>query len=226
MNKARIVFLLSCLFLGSANASIINADNSSFLDTNTGLEWIDFGINDRYTYDFVSNQLGAGQRYSGWRLATEDEVVDLYFSYFYFQAEQQQSYLSGGNLNYISWAYNRNSGLGSVRSVFDDSFDHMGNNEKTTESGQHRRFGSVGMFLDDEGDMSAISLTNEVISGQHTDSARLHKLGSFEYFSTFSDAEYSTLLVRGEASAQVSEPASLGILSIALLGFGCLRRQA
>ena len=118
MNKARIVFLLSCLFLGSANASIINADNSSFLDTNTGLEWIDFGINDRYTYDFVSNQLGAGQRYSGWRLATEDEVVDLYFSYFYFQAEQQQSYLSGGNLNYISWAYNRNSGLGSVRSVF------------------------------------------------------------------------------------------------------------
>ena len=50
-------------------------DNTMFTtDTETGLDWLDLTETRGQSYDEVENQMGAGQRYDGWRHASRDEV--------------------------------------------------------------------------------------------------------------------------------------------------------
>ena len=69
-------------FSMTASAGLINTTENSFIDENSSLEWMDFGVNNTDTYDFVSSQLGNGQAYEGWRLATIDEVYNMYSNTF------------------------------------------------------------------------------------------------------------------------------------------------
>ena len=75
-----VVKVLGSLFMmvsATANAALIS-DNSfvqaGFKDTSTGLVWMDFGINNGQSYNYVSSQLASGGEYSGWRLPSADEV--------------------------------------------------------------------------------------------------------------------------------------------------------
>ncbi len=72
-----VLFLISPFV---ANATIINTDSDSFIDQNTGLEWMDFGINNNESFNYVSSHLDT--EYLGWRLATQTEVVTLWSSLF------------------------------------------------------------------------------------------------------------------------------------------------
>lgn len=58
--------------------SIIDTSNDSFIDTSTSLEWMDFGINDNQSYNYVVSQLGSGGVYEEWRLPTREEVLTLW----------------------------------------------------------------------------------------------------------------------------------------------------
>ena len=63
-----IVLSISCLVnMANADVILIDTDNDSFIDMNTGLEWMDFGINNNHTYNFVASQLGEGGSYCVFR---------------------------------------------------------------------------------------------------------------------------------------------------------------
>lgn len=76
------VFTVSLALSCNAHAGIIDTTNDSFIDENTGLEWMDFGINNKFTYNYVASQLGTGGVYEGWRLPTESEVLELWVNTF------------------------------------------------------------------------------------------------------------------------------------------------
>lgn len=60
--------LLSVVFNLSANSAIIDSRafaHDSFIDTNTGLVWMDYGINNGQSYNHVTTQLANGGDYFG-----------------------------------------------------------------------------------------------------------------------------------------------------------------
>ncbi len=61
----------------SANAAIIDMDTIT-RDTDSGLDWLDLSeTTGRSAYD-ISNSLGEGQEFEGWRFATSTEVSTLW----------------------------------------------------------------------------------------------------------------------------------------------------
>ena len=84
--KARALSHLAIGVLFSQNiyASIVsndwqsNGDNLISRDTITQLEWLDLTETNGLTFDYVSNQLGVGGEFEGWRYATSTEVVELW----------------------------------------------------------------------------------------------------------------------------------------------------
>lgn len=72
---------LALLAGGNANAGIIDITTisfESFQDTETQLIWMDFGVNNNESYEYVISQLGAGGKYENWRLPTIDEVFTMW----------------------------------------------------------------------------------------------------------------------------------------------------
>jgi hypothetical protein len=55
-------------------------DNKAVLELNSGLIWMDFGVNHMLTFEQVENKLGL--EYSNWRLPTEQEVIHLWTNLF------------------------------------------------------------------------------------------------------------------------------------------------
>ena len=62
-----------------AEASIIDTNQDSFIDTETGIEWMDFGINSQYSYDYVTSQLDGGI-YDGWEVANLEQARSLFYA--------------------------------------------------------------------------------------------------------------------------------------------------
>lgn len=71
---AGLVFAVS----GLVNAGFTDTTHNSFIDETTKLEWMDFGINNGKSYNYVVSQLGSGGLYAGWRLPTKDEVLIMW----------------------------------------------------------------------------------------------------------------------------------------------------
>jgi hypothetical protein len=71
------------LFSLNAQAALVS-EASAFgpdtltLDTQTGLRWLDVTIATPYSYDQLRAQLGAAGAFAGYRLATPDEVLELW----------------------------------------------------------------------------------------------------------------------------------------------------
>lgn len=62
---------------GLTHAAMV--DHQTFTtDTKTGLDWLDLTETRGQSYDEVENQMGAGQRYDGWRHASRDEVRNFW----------------------------------------------------------------------------------------------------------------------------------------------------
>ena len=59
----------------------ISGDNLITTDTESGLNWLDLTETNGLTYDYVSSQLSVGGQFEGFRYATPDEVVALYYSF-------------------------------------------------------------------------------------------------------------------------------------------------
>ncbi len=75
LGKVFVVF--SLLLTHAVKASlIIDTSNNSFIDTKSGLEWMDFGINNHQTYNQIRSELNT--TYLGWNLAYESQVVELF----------------------------------------------------------------------------------------------------------------------------------------------------
>ena len=86
MLKAAVAgMILSVFFIVNiVNAGLIQDTSSdSFIDLSTNLEWMDFGINNGQSYNFVASQLGAGGAYEGWALASYDQVYTMINNVYY-----------------------------------------------------------------------------------------------------------------------------------------------
>ncbi|MBT0587953.1 hypothetical protein [Alteromonas oceanisediminis] len=82
MLKTISVFVLLTLS-HIAHGVIIDHDyviDDSFLDTETGLVWMDYGVNNGMSFNEVMLELNVGGLYEEWRLPTTDEVYRLWES--------------------------------------------------------------------------------------------------------------------------------------------------
>lgn len=84
----RAALPLSLWSATSADAALINrdwqvaGDGLIVRDTNTHLEWLKLTQTFGMSYTSVSDQLGSGGMFAGFRYATNTEVVDLFSDYF------------------------------------------------------------------------------------------------------------------------------------------------
>lgn len=148
-------------FCSITTAGIIDTNNDSFIDESTGLEWLDFGVNNDLSYNFVSTNLGEGEVFSGWRLPTEREVFELFDNAFVKidlsqVISHEQALPSGPNYNVgdnLFYLANTSS------SVYDSVFSAMSFN-------YHYNWGSssIGMF-ESQGSLSQLSFSTDPYYG-------------------------------------------------------------
>ena len=83
MFRSFTTLLLTCFAAATVHAALVSQD-SAFgtdtitVDTDTGLEWLDWDLTAGLSFDEVVVQLAAGGTYEGFRFATNDEVATLW----------------------------------------------------------------------------------------------------------------------------------------------------
>ncbi|WP_062059826.1 hypothetical protein [Cellvibrio sp. OA-2007] len=195
------VFLFLILFSCVAHSLTIEnvdafkqGDNLAIRDVETGLVWLDFGVNNGESINSVVTNLNG--TYSGWRLPSEAEVID-------FWVKLTASDLSGifdlwganktpsDHLPYLAWGY------------FVDEDGYLGAAYIMEE-------------LDVSRKTSAISLANpNIVAGLEKKIVDVKYDGSDYYlFNLDGAAEISTLLVK---KTVVSEPPLLFLLLMSAL---------
>ncbi len=208
---------LLALSLSASAGIIIGTDNDSFIDDATSLEWMKFGVNSADTYDFVASQLGTGQAYDGWRLATKDEVYNMYSNTFLsLSAEFINPLDSVGRSTVID-------GQNKPVSVFDSIFDLMGYNTLRRLGTPFEIRWASGLFEGDDG-LSLFKTYDLVGSFEKKfsgDQVSFYDHANFDYLSNSTSAEYSTMLIKTTSSGSITsvpEPSTVFILSLGIVG--------
>ena len=110
------------------NDSIINTQYNSYIDTQTCLEWMDFGINTA-GYDYVVSQLGEGGLYEGWIADSDIQVKEMFAHAFLNDIVDTSypNYYGPGNLRVDgSWSSGRISALQQLMGVSGQATGAMG----------------------------------------------------------------------------------------------------
>ena len=226
-----VVKVLGSLFMmvsATANAALIS-DNSfvqaGFKDTSTGLVWMDFGINNGQSYNYVSSQLASGGEYSGWGLPSADEVYLMWqnvASLDEVEADFESPDEYGAGQLY-AWDYNSRV-VGGDDSVWDNNFAVMGVNSVSGTAFMERGT-AIGFFMGDNG-LASVKF-NDVVDKAgfpaftHKDELALRDDGAYsDFFLGLAHESYSTLLVR---TASVSEPGAAAGFAAAIVALGWRR---
>jgi len=197
-----------------ANAGIINTTNSSFIDNTTNLEWMDFGVNNQFTYNYVAGQLSTGGVYDGWSLATEDQVITLWNNMFYslvgYTASSVGTYLSLKDIQ-----NNLNVTTGMYENTWQYLTQIIGANLTSSYNIE-----SIGLFKTntDRISFAQIKIANEDYN--FSSRAGIYNPTSANAFlSSRVDNKYSTFLVKNVLSTtSVPEPSTLAIFALGLMG--------
>jgi hypothetical protein len=195
---------LSVLLATSANAGLITDTSSdSFIDNTTGLEWMDFGVNNIHTYSEVENLMSS--TYQSWTLASQSQVIALFdnaFGNFAYQPSTSELYRAASN-NDVS-----NTNMLAV-------MDRMGYGS-TLDSISH------GWFEDDQGGLSYL-YTRHITAGRGTGQlAYVSGLGvDWNSYRNNTNNNYSTMLVR--QANHVPEPSTLAIFALGMIGLASRR---
>lgn len=67
--------------VGVAQATLLDGNDTTFSwtsDSVTGLDWLDMSFTDNRSYFDVSNKMGTGEEFAGWRYATIQEIVTFW----------------------------------------------------------------------------------------------------------------------------------------------------
>jgi len=214
-----IIPALSLLVLSqTASAGLItDTSNSSFIDQTTGFEWMDFGVNNNDSYNTVISQLGAGGTYEGWRLASQDEVYDLWTNA--FTGLGADSERNAGNLYGRNQVFDQDS---ADNTVLDSIFSMMGYNRLSYTYGASFLpvFESFGLFaVSDTNSYGYLSLKDQDYSrGSWSDSVIIG-IGNGTALFDIAQERTSTMLIRDSGPlTSVPEPSSIAIMSLSLLG--------
>lgn len=212
--------IFSLLFSLAANSAIIDSQSftqDSFVDTSTGLAWMDFGINNGQSYNYVANQLSDGGDYFGWRLPTTEEIFTLWSNVADLDNveadyEDLNKYGTG---QFYAWDNNSRT-AGGDDSVWDDAFSVMGYNIFNSTDFVERT-NAIGFFMGENG-LASVSLSDAKSKTSYyftfKDEIKLRDDAAYSgFFLNLAHENYSTMLVR---EANVPEPGTVGIFASAL----------
>lgn len=226
-----VVMVLGSLFMmvsATANAAFIS-DNSfaqaGFKDTSTGLVWMEFGINNGQSYNYVSSQLAPGGDYFGWRLPSADEVYLMWqnvASLDKVEADYESADEYGTGQLY-AWDYNSRV-VGGDDSVWDNTFAVMGVNTLSGTAFMERAT-AIGFFMGKNG-LASVKF-NDVVDKTgfpvftYKDEVALRDNAAYsDFFLGLAHESYSTLLVR---TVSVSEPGTLVAFAAVMIAIGWRR---
>ena len=216
---------IAIVFTYNVQANMMDTSNNSFIDQNTGLEWIDFGVNNGKSYNYVVSQLTVGGEYEGWSLPTEDQVYKMWADAFLGlgATSETDNYYDSGELIV-------KDGESVKGSVISDRMQIMGGWNLLLGMRMDEEALSYGMFMDQYGlRYVEVIYYTDFFSGHYSryekivDQADIASLG-YNYFSDNSygsardqSGKYSsTLLVKN--AMNVPAPSSFVILILGLLG--------
>ncbi|WDE13047.1 PEP-CTERM sorting domain-containing protein [Thalassomonas haliotis] len=200
-----------------AHGGIIDTNNNSFIDDATNLEWMDFGINNQYSYNEISNMLDAGDLYQGWRLATENELTGLFINAFYYDADSWTDY-RGTQIPAVfqARASHKDEDTGLYKaSAFEQIFDAMSFNGSNNTG---TMFTSWGLYRTNKGQLDILYAVDFRSGADNSDNVILYNGRDLDADENY--FVYSTMLVRDAqlTGTEVSEPGSLAILALGIMG--------
>jgi len=203
------------LIIGSQPSAglIINTTNDSFIDDTTGLEWMDFGINDHLSYNQVVAQLDL--TFKGWMLPSEKEVFELWANAFSGKGSSYDNEYSSG-LAYASYSDGTNQELHfDVMAIMGYNHIDFGRSYKGSFVGR-----SSGWFPNSTGGLS--TAYNEGHQNGQSENYIYGRGLTADYNNElpFIDAYLgtSTMLIR-----KIPEPSTLTIFAIGLIGLSVRR---
>ena len=209
---------VSCL-VNLANAgAIIDTVNDSFIDANTGIEWMDFGINNIYTYSDVVSQLGEGGIYQGWSLANKDQVYTMWANAFLGLGASYENpdHFSLGQLLI-------NDGANIDGSVIEQVVLKMGYNVQGNIGTVDDVEQANGIFEGTDGlsDVYFWNRTENFGLSPHNDVAVLRDDSNKDFLADETLVNFSTMLVKTSSlPAKVPEPTSIVIIALGIMGLG------
>lgn len=216
---AGVVLCVSCIF-NSANAGLIDTANDSYIDTRTNLEWMDFGINNIHSYNYVASQLGSGGVYEGWQLATSAQVLDLWTHIF---ADIDAKYYKDLNAFGPGQFFMLDGGSEAGSVIRDAVPTVMGFNYEGNIGTNEQFRQAQGMFEGDSGlahveflyftDLDPLNLTEKHDSVAFNDSFNL------DFVANTPLIDRSTLLVK----VKVPEPSTFAIFALGVIGLASRR---
>lgn len=209
------------------NAGIItDTNNDSFIDETTGLEWLDFGINNGQGFNYVTSQFHIGGEYEGWSLATEKQVYELWNNAFF--SNNPEIFVEHHETHLGPYALEYTPDVETTSTLWDISFQAMSYNYINFEYLDHEYQGAQGLFIDDNGLFAQAVLKNytnpqRYSSFEGTDHATISHICAINsdpencnrVFRDSIQVDHATLLVR---AFSVPEPSTLAIFTLGLIG--------
>jgi hypothetical protein len=182
-------------------------DNKAIYDASSGLIWMDFDVTAGKAYDQVISKLDS--QYSGWRVPTELEVIQLWSSLF-------------SSLSWISDYYGPNTGIGrDISEVSNQVMDIFGTNFFFQSTGYYYSAYSLGLFKGDDGKYRNAYINYDDY-GSASNPSIISSAEIVPIESVNPDFIYSVLLVKHS----VPEPSSLALGLFALLALAYRRKLA
>ncbi|WP_259367139.1 MULTISPECIES: PEP-CTERM sorting domain-containing protein [unclassified Colwellia] len=190
MKTLKIISLAIALTMSSASsAGIINAADETFVDTTTGLQWMDFGVNNQHTYTEVSSMLVT--TYSGWQLADMQQVIELWDNMLAPLSTDVNRYDTGAEYSNYSGA----EPYTGLKAIIGENTPNM----------------SLGWFADNTGSMSY------AYSDMNGYAHVMGRNSNYDSYKTNTNERYSTFLVRSANVPEPSTLAifALGMIGLA-----------
>lgn len=198
-------------------------DNKAVLETNTGLVWMDFGVN--LTRDFTSDMLlpnivnNLSTTYKGWRLASEAEVNHLWFSLFGSQVIPVSN-TGPHEYNLEDWDGVLLPHFQEIADVFGYTWDGLASINPTGQEGASIDYinkAAIAHFYTADGNLGSFKFftphSGAGVNLSHT-TLNTNDLVPREF-------AYGAMLVK---DTSVPEPSAFILLSLGLLGLGIARR--